>query len=79
MTSFELGFIKYAQECGLPNPQAVHMLKRALDYPGSQETYIKSAEETNYTADDLDVLSGLVAHAELDMEMSQYRSTLNII
>lgn len=78
MTSFELGFMKYAQECGLSSNQAAHILQRTLDHPGSHEMFSKSAEETNYTSDDLDVLSGLVAHAELDEEMSRYRSTLSI-
>jgi hypothetical protein len=78
MTSFELGFIKYAQEYGLPRTQADYILQRAMDHPVSRETYIKEAEETDYTSEDLDNLSCLVALAEFDEEMSKHRTTLNI-
>jgi len=78
MTSFELGFIKYAQEQGLPRTQADYILQRAMDHPTSRETYIKEAEETNYTSNDLDNLSCLVALAAFDEEMSRCSATLNI-
>lgn len=39
MTTFEVGFIDYAKENGLSEKQAAHFLKRAFDYPGTQEMF----------------------------------------
>ncbi len=39
MTSFEVGFIKYAEECGLSETQATHMFKRAMEYPPAQQMF----------------------------------------
>lgn len=46
MTSFEAGFYKYAEEYGLPPSEAAQILKRASEYPGTQEMFKKLPDDS---------------------------------
>jgi len=61
MNSFEAGFIKYAEECGLSEQQGVHILKRAMEYPGAQAMFKDLDEEQhNQSPDNLAALTDLL-------------------
>lgn len=45
MTSFEAGFVKYAEECGLSDQKTAHILKRAMEHPGVQNMFKVLPEE----------------------------------
>lgn len=72
MTSFEVGFRKYAQECGLSKEQTAHILKRAADHPAVEEMFKKlPAEEIQEQPEELDNLSELVNQDNIDQQMKQ--------
>jgi len=75
MTSFEAGFLKYAEEYGLSPEEAAHTLKRASDYPGTQEMFKKLPEEAaqNENPEELDQLSDLLKQHEVDSHFQQIK------
>ena len=70
MTAFEAGFIKYAQECGLSANEAAHILKRAADYPGTQELFKKLPDGQEEHPDDMDTLSNMLKQELIDEHMN---------
>ena len=74
MTAFETGFMKYAEECGLSNYEAAHILKRASDHPGTQEMFKQLPEEeetSKHSSRDLELLSELLKQDYIDQQMNQ--------
>jgi hypothetical protein len=72
MTTFELGFRKYAQECGLSKEQTAHILKRAADHPAVEEMFKQLPTETQEAKpEDMDNLSDLVNQDKIDQQMKQ--------
>jgi hypothetical protein len=68
MTSFEAGFIKYAKECGLPDAQVAHILKRAADHPAVQEIF-KNLEGDD-SPEETEDLNDLWQQEAVDKQMS---------
>jgi len=70
MTSFEAGFFKCAEECGLPNQQAAHIFKRAMEYPGAKHMFKDLDEEPQaQSPDNLAALSALLKQHLLHSDM----------
>lgn len=81
MTSFEAGFIKYALEYGLSEQQAVHTLKRAAEYPGSEHIFKQLPQESaehEQSPEDLDVLSNLLKEEFMHSQMSGAKQKINL-
>ena len=79
MTSFEAGFIKYAQECGLSDEEAAHTLKRAMEYPGTQQMFKQLPEEDDVQQpEDLETLKQLLHQELIDKNMSSDMQSINI-
>ena len=86
MNLIKLGFLKYANECGVPESQALHLWKRAADYPGSEEVFKNLSMPTTPTANpaveqspaDLEVLSKLMEQEKVDAEMQKMKQQLGI-
>jgi hypothetical protein len=81
MTSFEAGFIKCAFEHGLSEQQAVHALKRAAEYPGSEHLFKQLPEEheqPEQSPGDLDVLSNLLKEELMHGQMSAAKQKINL-
>jgi hypothetical protein len=81
MSSFESGFIKYATEYGLSADQAVHMLKRAAEYPGSVEIFKQLPDESDsapQSPSDLDVLSNLLKEELINHHMSAAKQKISL-
>jgi hypothetical protein len=76
MTSFEAGFIKYAEECGLSNEQAAYILKRAADHPDTQELFKELPHTEEESGEDLDNLKDMLSLDELDKQMQLDSSKL---
>jgi hypothetical protein len=69
MTSFEVGFLKYAEECGLSDDQAAHILKRALDYPGTADMFkTLPQKESTDSPEDLAVLANMLKQELVDKQ-----------
>jgi hypothetical protein len=68
MTSFEAGFIKYAKECGLPDVQVAHILKRASDHPAVQGIFKNLDEDAS--VEDSENLHDLWEQENVDKQMS---------
>ena len=71
MTSFEAGFAKYAEECGLPNQRVAHIFKRAMEHPGAQALFKDLPEEdSSQSPTNLEALTDLLkqhtVHADMD-------------
>ena len=75
MTAFELGFIKYAQECGLPASQVTHMLKRAADHPDISSILVKEAG-VDETSEQLSALTDIYEQNNIDLSMQQLKQQL---
>lgn len=76
MTSFEAGFVKYAEECGLPAQQVAHIFKRAMEHPEAQAMFKDLAEESPHQAPgNLAALGDLLKQHFVhdDMEMAAKR------
>jgi hypothetical protein len=72
MTSFEAGFVKYANECGLPDWQAAYMFKRAMTHPGAQAMFKElDAEEPAQSPSSLSALSDLLQQHLVHDEMGE--------
>lgn len=69
MTSFNLGFIDHAISCGLPEAQAVHMLKRAADHPSAQQLFKSLPNEQVQPDEDLEALTHLMHQDNVDSQM----------
>jgi hypothetical protein len=85
MSEFELGFLAKASEYGLPDLQATHMLKRALEYPGAQQMFKQLPAEAhdaqsveNLKAEDLQILSALMEQQKAHEEMQNLKKQLGI-
>jgi len=77
MTSFEAGFKQYAEECGLSEKKAAHILKRALDHPGTSEMFkhLPDQDDTQNPAD-LDALANLVQQDSADKYYSEISKSI---
>jgi hypothetical protein len=72
MTSFELGFLKYAQECGLSLDRATRMLKRSSEYPGTTQMFKNlPKQEEDSEPGQLDVLANLLKQDLIDQHMGE--------
>ena len=60
MTSFEAGFIKYAEECGLSLEKTTHIFKRAMDHPDALAMFKAMPEEEPQVPGNLEALSNLL-------------------
>lgn len=69
MTAFEAGFLTYANEYGLSDNQAAHILKRAMDYSSASQMFKSFPEENIQTPDSMTVLANLMKHELLDARM----------
>jgi hypothetical protein len=79
MTSFELGFKKYAEECGLSEKKAAHIFKRSLDHPEAAEMLAhlpKCADVQRF--EDLDTLANLLHQNSVDDHYSQIAKEINL-
>jgi hypothetical protein len=80
MTSFEVGFRKYAQECGLSKEQTAHILKRAADHPAVESMFKQlPVEDMQSQPEELDNLSELVNQDKIDQQMKQASRLLESI
>lgn len=72
MTSFEAGFIKFAEESGLSAEQAAHIFKRAMEYSGSQDIFKQLPDEqpSETAPEDYEVLANLLQQELIDKNMS---------
>lgn len=84
MNLIKLGFLKYANERGVPESQALHLWKRAADYPGSEEVFknlsipTTSNPAVEQSSADLEVLSKLMEQEKVDAEMQKMKQQLGI-
>jgi len=83
MNEFEKGFVAYATEGGLPENQAVHLWKRAMDYPGTQEMFKQltaslAPTEKNLSNEELQALSSLMEQQKAHSEMMNLKNQLGI-
>jgi len=69
MTAFEAGFLTYANEYGLSDNQAAHILKRAMDYSQATQMFKSFPEENIQTPDSMTVLANLMKHELLNGRM----------
>lgn len=76
MTPFKAGFIKYATDCGLPTPQAVHMFKRASDHPNTQELFKKLADAEIAQNENLELLTNLMQQNAIDKQMHNHAANI---
>ena len=78
MTSFQLGFIKYAEECGLSSCQAAHMLKRSEDHPAVQDMFknLPGSEPEQQSPEDLDLLNNMLQQDLIDQQLQQKAKAL---
>jgi hypothetical protein len=62
MTSFEAGFIKYAEECGLSYEKTVYTFKRAMEHPAALAMFkeLPEEEEAPQVPGNLEALSSLL-------------------
>jgi hypothetical protein len=60
MTSFELGFLKQAEEYGVDANRATHILKRAMEHPGAQEMFKELPNDEEHAPEDMEVLKELL-------------------
>lgn len=70
MTSFEAGFIKYAEECGLAPEAAAHVFKRAMEHPAAQNMFKELPEDQNESHEDISVLAELLKQDLIDQQMT---------
>lgn len=83
MHLISLGFLKYATECGVPEEQALHLWKRAVSYPGTEEVFknlnISNAPTTQEeTPEDLDALAKLMEQEKVNSELQKIKQQLGI-
>jgi len=82
MDHFKAGFLKYATECGVPENRALHLWKRALAYPGTEEVFknlnIPSTPAQSENPEELDALSKLMEQEKINAELQQLKTQLGI-
>lgn len=84
MDHFKAGFLKYATECGVPENRALHLWKRALAYPGTEEVFknlnIPSSvgSEQAQPPEELEALSRLMEQEKINTELQQIKKQLGI-
>lgn len=79
MTSFEAGFINQAKESGLSDHEAAHFLKRASEYPGSQELFKRLPDnEDNQDPSSFESLANLVKQEAIDKQFSGYKKKIEL-
>lgn len=79
MTSFEAGFKKYSEECGLSQEKAAHILKRALSHPEAQQMFKELPDqENNQSPDELDTLTNLMHQDSVDNHYSEAAKKLQL-
>lgn len=82
MDHFKAGFLKYATECGVPENRALHLWKRALAYPGTEEVFknldIPTAPAQEQNPEELEALSRLMEQEKIDLELQQIKKQLGI-
>lgn len=82
MDHLKAGFLKYATECGVPENRALHLWKRALAYPGTEEVFknlnISPTPAQNENPEDLEALSKLMEQEKINTELQQIRTQLGI-
>jgi hypothetical protein len=69
MTAFEAGFLTYANEYGLSDNQAAHILKRAMDYGSANQMFKSFPEEDIQTPETMTVLANIMKHELLNNSM----------
>jgi len=70
MNAFEAGFIKYAEEYGVPVDQALHMFKRATDYPGTARLFKDLPEDQHDSPEEASGLADLIKQDLIDQQMT---------
>jgi hypothetical protein len=61
MNSFEVGFVKHAQECGFSRPEALHLLKQSLEYPPTAQMFRElPGEEEEHSPEELEALTEML-------------------
>jgi hypothetical protein len=72
MTSFEAGFVKYAEELGLSDKEAVLAFKRAMEHPEAAH-FLKGLDTHtgSESPQKLAALSELMYQQKIDDEMTQ--------
>lgn len=82
MDHFKAGFLKYATEIGVPENQALHLWKRALDYPGTEEVFkkldIPTVPQQEQDPEELETLSRLMEQEKVNQELQQIKQQLGI-
>jgi broad specificity polyphosphatase/5'/3'-nucleotidase SurE len=82
MDHFKAGFQKYATECGVPESQALHLWKRALDYPGTEEVFknlnIPTVPQQEQSPEELETLAKLMEQEKVNQELQQMKQQLGI-
>lgn len=71
MTCFEVGFTKYAQECGLSEKEAAHILKRALDYPAAEQMFRElPTEEEQHAPEEVETLADMLKQQAIHHQLT---------
>jgi hypothetical protein len=71
MLSFETGFLKYAQECGLSEKEAAHILKRASEYPAAAELFrTLPQEDEQHSPEELETLADMLKQKFIDSQLT---------
>ena len=82
MEAFKAGFIKYATECGVPENRALHLWKRALAYPGTEEVFknlnVPTSPAPQENPEDLAALSKLMEQEKINAELQKIKQQLGI-
>lgn len=82
MDHFKAGFLKYATECGVPENRALHLWKRALAYPGTEEVFkkldIPTAPQQEQNPEELETLTRLMEQEKVNQELQQIKQQLGI-
>jgi hypothetical protein len=79
MHAFEAGFKKYAEECGLSEKKTAHILKRALEHPGTQEMFKQlPTQRDNQSPEDLDALANLMHQDSMDKRYNEVSKKIQL-
>jgi hypothetical protein len=78
MNSFEAGFIKCAEEYGVPVDQALHMLKRASDYPGTSSLFKELPDDEYEHHEEAAGLADLIKQDLIDQQMTEGRRRIQM-
>jgi hypothetical protein len=70
MTSFDAGFVKCAEECGVSFKEALHMLKRAMEYPGTEHMFKYLDDTQGHSPEDLAALAEMFKQDLIDQNMA---------